>query len=118
MPEEGLMQHFKTRFSPQVGHDVFVVHVSGNYQHGRSQASQGNGGGHGLLSVAAVMKIAAKDNEIGINILQIVKPLHMVMQIGKAQNSQRFHISHLIPPCSTILSGLPILDFQASGSYK
>ena len=68
-----------------------MVHVSGNYQHGWPEASQGRGDWHRLLFVAAVMEIAAKDDEIGIKILQPVKTLDMVMQIGKTQNSQRFH---------------------------
>jgi hypothetical protein len=91
MPKKGLMQHYEARFAPQVGHDIFVVHVSWNDQYRWSKASQSSGDGRGLLSLAAVMKVAAKNDEIGINIFQIIKPLDVVMQIGKTQNSQRFH---------------------------
>jgi hypothetical protein len=88
MPKKGLMQHYEARFIPEIWHDIFVVHVSWNDQYGWSEASQSSGDGHGLLSVAAVMKVAAKYDEIGINIFQPLKPLDMVMQIGKTQDSQ------------------------------
>jgi hypothetical protein len=48
------------------------------------------------------MKVAAKYDEICINIFQPLKPLDMVMQIGKTQNSQRFHDFNLLSTRSHI----------------
>ncbi len=75
------MQHSQARFFPQIGHDIPVVHVSWNDEHGRSQSGQSNSRRAGRLPVAGIVQIAAKDNEICINILQPVQHLDAVMQI-------------------------------------
>ena len=72
-----------------------MIHVSGNDQHGQSQAGQSSGDWHRLFSVAAVMKITAKDDEIGINALQLVK----LLDTGHAdrQDPEFSKISILLP---------------------
>jgi len=76
--------------SPSTGQER---HLCGPYFREQSEPAvpggEGSGDGHGLLSLAAVMKVSAKDNDIGSDILQTFQALHMVMQIGKAQDSQR-----------------------------
>jgi len=42
------------------------------------------------------MKVAAKDDQVGINAFQLIKPFDMVMQIGKTQNSQRLQFCYLL----------------------
>jgi hypothetical protein len=88
-PQQGrAMQHQEACLLPEMGHKIFVVHVSGNYDNRRAHSGQSDGGGKGRLPAAAIMQVSAKGYEISINSLQPIQHGPAVVKIRQSYYSQ------------------------------